>query len=255
MLVSVKLQIPDILLIIAGEGPARKSLQKYTRKLNLTDNVMFVGYMSREQALLDCYRAGQAFVFASRTETQGLVLLEALACGLPVISTAVMGTLDVLDGQEGGCLIADEDVDDFSGKSLNFYMTTTCKTFFGIRPVTIYSTGVHLFLPAKAVSSMNNLYRGKKSTTIYLLYFLNLFAHGNAKRAFRIPVYYRALHSCYFDKLRANGFNGKGIRKPYLYLLVYPIKKPALRTGKAFLNSLCTLYLPAMSSSFLARIT
>ncbi len=120
MLVSVKLQIPDILLIIAGEGPARKSLQKYTRKLNLTDNIMFVGYMSREQALLDCYRAGQAFVFASRTETQGLVLLEALACGLPVISTAVMGTLDVLDGQEGGCLIADEDVDDFSGKVIKF---------------------------------------------------------------------------------------------------------------------------------------
>lgn len=116
MLVVVKQQIPDVLLIIAGEGPARKTLQKYTHKLDLTDNVMFVGYMSREQELLDCYRAGQAFVFSSRTETQGLVLLEALACGLPVISTAVMGTIDVLDDQEGGCLIANEDVDDFGGK-------------------------------------------------------------------------------------------------------------------------------------------
>lgn len=120
MLVAVKLKIPDILLVIAGEGNAQKSLQKYARKLKLTDNVMFVGYMSREQALLDCYRAGQAFVFASRTETQGLVLLEALACGLPVISTAVMGTIDVLDGQEGGCLIADEEVDDFAGKVIKF---------------------------------------------------------------------------------------------------------------------------------------
>ncbi len=116
MLVVVKQQIPDVLLIVAGEGPAQKNLQKYTHKLELTDNVMFVGYMSREQELLDCYRAGQAFVFSSRTETQGLVLLEALACGLPVISTAVMGTIDVLDDQEGGCLIADEDIDDFAGK-------------------------------------------------------------------------------------------------------------------------------------------
>ncbi|HEB56340.1 MAG TPA: glycosyltransferase family 4 protein [Gammaproteobacteria bacterium] len=116
MLVVVKQQVPDVLLIIAGEGPARKSLQKYTYKLQLADNVMFVGYMSREQELLDCYRAGHAFVFASRTETQGLVLLEALACGLPVISTAVMGTIDVLDDHEGGCLIADEEVDDFAGK-------------------------------------------------------------------------------------------------------------------------------------------
>lgn len=116
MLVMVKQQIPDILLVIAGEGPARKKLQKYTNKLGLMDNVLFLGYMSREQELLDCYRAGQAFIFSSRTETQGLVLLEALACGLPVVSTAVMGTIDVLDGQNGGCLIADEDVNDFSGK-------------------------------------------------------------------------------------------------------------------------------------------
>ncbi len=116
MLVMVKQQIPDVLLVIAGEGPARKKLQKYANKSGLTDNVMFIGYMSREQELLDCYRAGQAFVFSSRTETQGLVLLEALACGLPVVSTAVMGTIDVLDGQNGGCLIADEDVNDFSGK-------------------------------------------------------------------------------------------------------------------------------------------
>ena len=47
-------------------------------------------------ALLDCYRAADVFVFASRTETQGLVLLESLALGVPVVSTAVLGTKEVL---------------------------------------------------------------------------------------------------------------------------------------------------------------
>jgi glycosyltransferase involved in cell wall biosynthesis len=58
--------------------------------------------------LLDCYRAGQVFVFASRTETQGLVLLEALALGTPVVSTAVMGTADVLK-EAKGALVVEED--------------------------------------------------------------------------------------------------------------------------------------------------
>lgn len=122
MLVYVKQQISDVLLIIAGEGPAVNRLRKYTLKSGLKDNVQFIGYMSRERELLDCYHAGNAFVFSSRTETQGLVLLEALACGLPVVSTAVMGTIDVLDEHEGGCLIADEDISDFGNNVIKLLL-------------------------------------------------------------------------------------------------------------------------------------
>jgi glycosyltransferase involved in cell wall biosynthesis len=79
---------------------------------------MFVGYLDRATQLQDCYRAANVFVFASRTETQGLVLLEAMAQELPVISTAVMGTRDVLVNQQG-CLVAPEDVTEFAGKVVN----------------------------------------------------------------------------------------------------------------------------------------
>jgi glycosyltransferase involved in cell wall biosynthesis len=58
--------------------------------------VLFIGYLERETELLDCYRAGDAFVFASSTETQGLVLLEAMALGVPVIAPAILGTKDIL---------------------------------------------------------------------------------------------------------------------------------------------------------------
>ena len=62
--------------------------------------MQFIGYLDRERGLADCYAAADVFVFASRTETQGLVLLEALAQGRPVVSTAHLGTASIL---QSGC--------------------------------------------------------------------------------------------------------------------------------------------------------
>lgn len=115
MLVLVKKEIADVLLVIAGEGPARASLQQEVRELGLGDNVSFLGYLDRHTELNSCYRAADIFVFSSRTETQGLVLLEAMAQGTPVVSTAELGTRDVLrDGL--GVWIAKEELEDFSAK-------------------------------------------------------------------------------------------------------------------------------------------
>ena len=105
--------IPDLLLVIAGEGPALASLKRLAAQLKLQNNTLFVGYLDRRGALLDCYRAADAFVFASRTETQGLVLLEAMALGLPVISTAVMGTRDIV-GPKRGALVPEDNEADFA---------------------------------------------------------------------------------------------------------------------------------------------
>ena len=61
--------------------------------------------------MLDCYRAGDVFVFASPTETQGLVLIEAMALGVPIVSTAVMGTATVLRDAHSA-VVSEEDVED-----------------------------------------------------------------------------------------------------------------------------------------------
>ncbi|MBU6377866.1 MAG: glycosyltransferase [Gammaproteobacteria bacterium] len=113
MLPRLREQVSDVLLVIAGEGPASAHVRKLTAELGLGANVHFVGYLDRASSLLDCYRAADAFVFASRTETQGLVLLEAMAQGTPVVSTAVMGTADVLAGVRGG-VVAPEDTAGFA---------------------------------------------------------------------------------------------------------------------------------------------
>jgi len=115
MLPRVLAEYPDTRLVITGEGPAQEALARQAREQGMSGAVLFLGYLDRDGPLQAAYRAADVFVFASRTETQGLVLLEALALGTPVVSTAVMGTRDVLVEGEG-CLIAEEDLDDFASK-------------------------------------------------------------------------------------------------------------------------------------------
>jgi 1,2-diacylglycerol 3-alpha-glucosyltransferase len=117
MVNEVRRRLPAALLLIAGEGPAEPHLRRLTARLGLEQQVAFVGYLDRENALLDCYAAADVFVFSSRTETQGLVLLEAMAMGRPVVAQAEMGTRDVLREGEGA-LIAMDDVHDFAHKVL-----------------------------------------------------------------------------------------------------------------------------------------
>jgi glycosyltransferase involved in cell wall biosynthesis len=116
-------QIPNACFLIAGDGPALPNLKKQCQQLGLNDAIHFVGYLNREGELQSCYKAADVFVFASRTETQGLVLLEAMACGTPVVSTAVMGTKDVMKDGEGG-LIAPEDEALFADKVARLLLDT-----------------------------------------------------------------------------------------------------------------------------------
>ena len=99
---------PDILLLVTGEGPAMADLRRQAVALGLGDAVRFLGYLDRQQELPDCYAAADVFVFASRTETQGLVLLEAMASGLPVVALAAMGTTDIV-APGRGCFVPPDD--------------------------------------------------------------------------------------------------------------------------------------------------
>jgi 1,2-diacylglycerol 3-alpha-glucosyltransferase len=94
-------QRPDLLLLIAGDGPALPSLRRKSEQMGLTDHVRFVGYLARDTGLKDCYASADLFVFASHTETQGLVLLEAMAAGLPVLAIPALGAAGIVSPQRG----------------------------------------------------------------------------------------------------------------------------------------------------------
>jgi len=108
MMSMLRQREPQALLLITGEGPALDGLKLQVQQAALDEHVRFLGYLDRDSELHDCYRAADLFVFASRTETQGLVLLEAMALGTPVVALAAMGTRDILESQQG-CRIAPDD--------------------------------------------------------------------------------------------------------------------------------------------------
>ena len=106
---------PKLLWVIAGEGPALGELKALAARLGIHHQVRFIGYQNRVQDLPDCYAGADAFVFASRTETQGLVLLEAMASGLPVVALSAMGTTDIVEPRLGAVVARDE-VENFAAE-------------------------------------------------------------------------------------------------------------------------------------------
>ncbi len=94
-------QRPHLMLVIAGEGPALPALRRKAAALRIEDHVRFVGYLPRDGALRDCYAAADVFTFASHTETQGLVLLEAMAIGLPVLAIPALGAAEIIKPGRG----------------------------------------------------------------------------------------------------------------------------------------------------------
>ncbi|MCX7156726.1 MAG: glycosyltransferase [Rhodocyclales bacterium] len=107
MLALARQQQPQLLLVIAGEGPALPALRRQAAALHIEDHVRFVGYLPREGGLRDCYAAADVFTFASHTETQGLVLLEAMAIGLPVLAIAALGAAEIILPRRGAVAAAD----------------------------------------------------------------------------------------------------------------------------------------------------
>ena len=113
MLARARATDPELLLVVAADGPALPDLRSRATALGLEGHVLFVGYLDRNTELRDCYAAAEVFVFASQTETQGLVLLEAMAQGTAVASTAELGTRSILT-EDCGAVVLPEDVAAFA---------------------------------------------------------------------------------------------------------------------------------------------
>lgn len=103
---------PGLRLVIAGEGPALAGLKRQAASMGIAKKVLFPGYLDREQELPDCYAAADLFAFPSKTETQGLVLLEAMAMGLPTLGIPAMGAAEIL-GPCRGAVCAPDNAADF----------------------------------------------------------------------------------------------------------------------------------------------
>jgi 1,2-diacylglycerol 3-alpha-glucosyltransferase len=107
-----RIQIPRVRLLLVGRGTQAAALGRAATARALEDRVELRGG-SPPDGLPTYYRAADAFVFASTTETQGLAVLEAMACGLPVVAVRASGIEEVVVEGVSGLLVS-EDAADFA---------------------------------------------------------------------------------------------------------------------------------------------
>ncbi|MES2900221.1 MAG: glycosyltransferase family 4 protein [Pseudomonadota bacterium] len=104
--VAALAKLPDVRLLIAGDGPNRGMLEQLARDLGVAERLTMLGAVP-QAGLRDYYGAVDALVLPSEREGWANVLLEAMACGTPVIASRVWGTPEVVAAPEAGLLMAE----------------------------------------------------------------------------------------------------------------------------------------------------
>jgi 1,2-diacylglycerol 3-alpha-glucosyltransferase len=101
---KIKKKKKDILFLIVGDGPDSERLEKMARRMKITDSVIFTGAIPHKE-IPAYYQSSDIFIFASLTDIQPIVILEALACGLPTVVLKDKAFTDVVLDNKNGFLI------------------------------------------------------------------------------------------------------------------------------------------------------
>jgi glycosyltransferase involved in cell wall biosynthesis len=107
----------ETVLMVVGGGPDLQHLQDEAARIGIADHCVCTGYLDRRNLAL-VYAMADIFVFPSLTETQGLVTIEAMTSGTPVVAIGAMGTITVMNGDNGGFMVQD-DLDAFATRVID----------------------------------------------------------------------------------------------------------------------------------------
>jgi glycosyltransferase involved in cell wall biosynthesis len=118
-------KVPDVELLLIGDGPTRPEVDRLVRKFELNDRVKCPGF---KRDVFQYLRCAHAFCLSSELEGAPLSLLEAMSCGLPVVTTAVGGIPEIIQDGENGLLVPFGDLDTLADK---LYAVLTDSTLAG----------------------------------------------------------------------------------------------------------------------------
>ena len=110
-ILELSTKVPDLRLLVVGSGPATDHYKGLVAKLGVSDRVVFAGFLPDEE-LPVAYASCEALIISSTFETQGLVVLEALASGTPVIGIRYRAIPEFVHEGKNGCLFDPEDCAD-----------------------------------------------------------------------------------------------------------------------------------------------
>jgi glycosyltransferase involved in cell wall biosynthesis len=154
---------PRLRLLLVGGGPAESGLRERAAAPDLAGRVAITGRLPRHEALAFA-RGADLFAFASRTETQGLVLAEALAAGLPVLAVAGSGVADsVRDGVDGVVVSRGAD-GEVAGRFADALVALATDAARRARLAAAARKGAERFDVAQRIGQVVDLYRGLRAT-------------------------------------------------------------------------------------------
>lgn len=106
--IRVLKSMSNVKFLVAGDGHLVPALKEAVAKNNVQDKVIFAGIMDRE-GLKNYYAAGDIFIYASKSETQGMIISEAMCLGLPVVAVRATGIQDLVQDNANGFLVSENE--------------------------------------------------------------------------------------------------------------------------------------------------
>ena len=119
-----ELNNPSFHLFIAGDGPLEDALKELSRELGVEKQVHLLGFRR------DVYRLSSAadiFLFSSRQEGLSVSVMEAMACGLPIVASSIRGNTDLIDSGKGGFLVSPNDAVGFADGIRSILSNPVCR--------------------------------------------------------------------------------------------------------------------------------
>jgi glycosyltransferase involved in cell wall biosynthesis len=114
---EIKKEIPLVHLLIAGSGREEQNLKKLVTELNLEQNVRFLGFVSGREKY-SFYKSSDIFILPSRHDSFPIVILEAMACGKPIVASNVGAISEIVINGENGFLFEPENINDLTKKTI-----------------------------------------------------------------------------------------------------------------------------------------
>ena len=118
--------IPDAQFLVVGDGPEKSALEQLAHSLGLSKRVRFLGFVFGEE-LVEVLQASDVFITASKSENMPLAVLEAMACGLPILAVRSLGLAEIVEDGKNGALLPPDDVEALAGKALALFRDDTLR--------------------------------------------------------------------------------------------------------------------------------
>ena len=128
-------EFPHAHFLLVGSGKSEREIRGLFAEYKLTKRLHHMGVVN-PSTVVDAYRAMSVFVFASKSETQGMVITEAMAAGVPVVALDAPGVREVVVDKVNGRLLREQSVDDFAD-AINWVVEHNAKPYYGMRSAII----------------------------------------------------------------------------------------------------------------------